>query len=294
MPHPQQSPIGVFDSGVGGVSVLRQLQRALPGESFIYAADSAHAPYGDKPQAFIEDRTSAMADFLTRAHAKAIVVACNTATVIAVAALRANHAIPVIAMEPAIKPAVALSRSRVVAVLATERTLASPALARLCRLYGDDAEIICQPCPGLVEVVEQGAADTQRAAQLLCLYLAPVLARGADTIVLGCTHYVFLMAQIRAIAGPAVTIVESSAAVARQVERRLAENDMLADGRGRPATRFFTTGSVEHAQVVISALWGSRVQVHGMDDPGTVTGPPSTRARPRSAISQARGKEPHG
>ena len=264
MLEPHKSPIGVFDSGVGGLSVLRVLQAALPGESFIYAADSANAPYGDKSQAFIEARTSAMANFLVRSNAKAIVVACNTATVVAVAALRTVHAIPVIAMEPAIKPAVQLSQSGVVGVLATARTLASPALEKLCRLYAANAHIIPQPCPGLVELVEAGAAGMKAAEPMLRRYLAPLLARGADTIVLGCTHYVFLAEQIRSLAGPGVTVIESSEAVARQVERRLAERRMLAVGSEKPVTRFFTTGSVERAQAVISDLWGASVQVDAL------------------------------
>jgi len=255
------TPIGVFDSGVGGVSVLKALKSALPNESFIYAADSANAPYGDKSRAFIEARTSAMANFLVRANAKAIVVACNTATVVAVETLRANYPIPVIAMEPAIKPAVQMSRSGVIGVLATERTLESPALENLCRLYGEGVKIVFQPCPGLVEQVERGDVETEDTHQLLRRYIAPLLARGADTIVLGCTHYVFLMARIQQIAGPGVTIVESSMAVARQLERRLAETGSLANAAGIGETRFFTTGSTNQAKAVISELWGENVDV---------------------------------
>ncbi|TAM45425.1 MAG: glutamate racemase [Gammaproteobacteria bacterium] len=266
-----QSSIGVFDSGVGGVSVLKALQSALPDESFIYAADSANAPYGDKSKAFIEARTSAMASFLAQAKVKAIVVACNTATVVAVEALRANYSIPVIAMEPAIKPAVQITRSGVVGVLATERTLESPALANLCRLYGETVEIVLQPCPGLVEQVERGEAEAEVTHRLLRSYIGPLLARGADTIVLGCTHYVFLMAQIRKIVGPGITIVESSAAVARQLERRLSESRKLADGRGNSEMKFFTTGPVNQAQAVISELWGASVHVQAIEAPDVRT-----------------------
>jgi glutamate racemase len=265
------SPIGVFDSGVGGVSVLKALKSALPNESFIYAADSANAPYGDKSRAFIEARTSAMAGFLVRANAKAIVVACNTATVVAVETLRANYPIPVIAMEPAIKPAVQISRSRVIGVLATARTLESPALANLCRVYGEGAKILLQPCPGLVEQVERGDAETEVTHQLLRRYIAPLLASGADTIVLGCTHYVFLLARIQQIAGPGITIVESSMAVARQLERRLTESGRLAKPDEKAETRFFTTGSAKQAKAVISELWGENVHVQAIEAPGLGT-----------------------
>jgi len=265
------SPIGVFDSGVGGVSVLKALQNALPNESFIYAADSANAPYGDKSKAFIEARTSAMAGFLARANAKAIVVACNTATVVAVKTLRAHYPIPVIAMEPAIKPATVISRSGVVGVLATQRTLESPALANLCRLYGENVKILLQPCPGLVEQVERGAVDTAATQQLLRRYISPLLAGGADTIVLGCTHYVFLLAQIRKIVGSDISIVESSEAVARQLERRLAEIEKLAEGTAKSETRFFTTGSINQGRAVISELWGESVHVQAVEIPDTHT-----------------------
>lgn len=259
------SPIGVFDSGVGGVSVLKALQSALPNESFIYAADSGNAPYGDKSKAFIEARTSAMASFLARANAKAIVVACNTATVVAVKTLRAHYPIPVIAMEPAIKPATQISRSGVVGVLATARTLESPALANLCRLYGTSVKILLQPCPGLVEQVERGDLETEATHQLLRRYISPLLAGGADTLVLGCTHYVFLLAHIRRIVGPDITIVESSAAVARQLERRLAEIRKLSEGTRRSETKFFTTGPVNQSRAVISELWGESVHVQSID-----------------------------
>lgn len=263
------SPIGVFDSGVGGVSVLKALQSALPNESFIYAADSANAPYGDKSKAFIEARTSAMASFLAGANAKAIVVACNTATVVAVKTLRAHYPIPVIAMEPAIKPAVRISRSGVVGVLATERTLESPALANLCHLYGETVKILLQPCPGLVEQVERGDVETEATHYLLRRYISPLLAGDADTLVLGCTHYVFLLAQIRKIVGPEITIVESSEAVARQLERRLAEIRKLAEeGTGKSETKFFTTGSVNQGRAVISELWGASVHVQAIEITG--------------------------
>ncbi|POZ51543.1 glutamate racemase [Methylovulum psychrotolerans] len=258
------APIGVFDSGVGGLSVLKAVRQALPQEHLLYVADSANAPYGDRHASFIEDRALAMAQFLVSANAKAIVVACNTATVVAIKKLRALYPLPIVAMEPAIKPAVELSQSRVVGVLATRRTLESPSVAQLCRLYGQDTRIMLQPCPGLVEQVERGDADSDFTRQLLEHYLAPLLSAGADTLVLGCTHYPFLEPQIRKLVGPGVAIVESSAAVARQLQHRLAGSLNPGDDTNIPQARFFTTGSADQAHALVSLLWGASVEVHSV------------------------------
>jgi glutamate racemase len=258
------APIGVFDSGVGGLSVLKAVRQALPQEHLLYVADSANAPYGDRHASFIEDRALAMAQFLVSANAKAIVVACNTATVVAIKKLRALYPLPIVAMEPAIKPAVELSQSRVVGVLATRRTLESPSVAQLCRLYGQDTRIMLQPCPGLVEQVERGDADSDFTRQLLEHYLAPLLSAGADTLVLGCTHYPFLEPQIRKLVGPSVAIVESSAAVARQLQHRLAGSLNPGDDTNIPQARFFTTGPADQAHALVSLLWGASVEVHSV------------------------------
>lgn len=236
--------------------MLRVLQAALPGESFIYAADSANAPYGDKSQAFIEARTAAMANFLVgqcqghrgglqyrhggrgggAAHSPRDPGYCHGA----------RHQ----------------TRCTTLAIgsggcAGDRKNLGQPGAGKVVpSAYAANAHIIPQPCPGLVELVEAGAAGMKAAEPMLRRYLAPrlLLARGADTIVLGCTHYVFLAEQIRSLAGPGVTVIESSEAVARQVERRLAERRMLAVGSEKPVTRFFTTGSVERAQAVISGI----------------------------------------
>src|SRR5688572_1067532 len=149
-------PIGVFDSGVGGLSVLRAIRRELPGEDLLYVADSAHVPYGDKPVAFIQQRSLAVAEFLLRLEAKAIVVACNTATSAAVAMLRERFQVPIVGMEPAVKPALTHTRSGVVGVLATAGTVNSDKFANLLARVGNGAEVVVQPCPGFVEAVERG------------------------------------------------------------------------------------------------------------------------------------------
>ncbi|MDD2724702.1 MAG: glutamate racemase [Methylovulum sp.] len=257
------APIGVFDSGVGGLSVLKAVRKVMPQEHLLYVADSANAPYGDRHVGFIEGRALAIAQFLVESNAKAIVVACNTATVVAIEKLRSTYRLPIIAMEPAIKPAVRLTKSQIIGVLATRRTLESPAVADLCRLYGENTRIILQPCPGLVEQVERGEADTEFTRQLLGRYIAPLLAEGADTLVLGCTHYPFLEPQIRRLVGDQITIVEPSTAVARQLERRLMGCINVASA-GMPQEHFYTTGAVDKAHALVSRLWGESVNVQGL------------------------------
>ena len=150
------APIGVFDSGVGGLSVLREIRRALPHERLLYVADSLHAPYGERDEDFIATRADAIVDFLVAQGAKAIVIACNTATAVAVAALRSRHALPIVAIEPALKPAASLTRSGVVGVMATRQTLASDAFRRLAERHAPDVRLVLEPCPGLVEQIERG------------------------------------------------------------------------------------------------------------------------------------------
>ncbi|MFP5460962.1 MAG: glutamate racemase [Gammaproteobacteria bacterium] len=256
--------IGVFDSGVGGLSVLREIRMQLPGESLVYVADSGHAPYGDRSTQYIEARATAIVEFLVGAGARAIVIACNTATVVAARSLRAWCPVPIVAMEPAIKPAVALTRSGVVGVLATRRTLESPSVARLCELHGPATRILLQPCPGLVDRVERGDLEGTATRGLLQSYLDPLLSAGADTLVLGCTHYPFLAPVIRELAGPGVSIVDPSAAVARELGRRLvqaaAPGALLVPG---PAgtERFYTSGPLPGARELMGALWGREIEL---------------------------------
>jgi glutamate racemase len=252
-------PIGVFDSGVGGLSVLREIRRELPHEDLLYVADSGHAPYGDKTLAYIERRALTIADFLLERDAKALVVACNTATGAAARLLRERYAVPVIAMEPAVKPAVARSRSGVVGVLATRQTLASDKFAALLASQ-EGAEVLAQACPGLVERVEAGDLEGEETRTLLTGYLEPLLTRGADTLVLGCTHYPHLAPLISELAGPAVAVLDSGAAVARQVRRRLAETGLLAPPRAGRAF-FWTSGDPGRLYPVLARLWGGDVDL---------------------------------
>ncbi|MDD4913424.1 MAG: glutamate racemase [Methylococcales bacterium] len=262
---PADSPIGIFDSGVGGISVLQAIRHELPAEHLLYVADSGNAPYGNRHTSFIIDRTMIIAKFLIESRVKAIVVACNTATVVAIEALRLWCPIPVVAMEPAIKPAADSTKSGVVGVLATSQTIASPAVARLCDQYGRRAEILLMACPGLVEQVERGELASEVTRSLLVEYLSPLLDAGVDTLVLGCTHYPFLSALIQDIVGPNVSIVDPAAAVARQLARRLDANLRLAPPGDSVSEYFFSSDQVERAHTVMSILLGKNIVVRSFD-----------------------------
>ena len=259
--------IGVFDSGVGGLSVLHHIRAALPGARLIYVADSAHVPYGDKSPAYIEARSLALARFLVGQGAQAIVIACNTATAAAVSSLRSRFGIPIVAMEPAVKPAVAATKSGMVGVLATIGTLESARFAALLEKYAGDVEIVTQGCPGLVEQVELGELHSARTRELIERYTAPLLARGADTLILGCTHYPFLAPLIREMVGDSIALVDTGAAVARQLQRRiqaelparqLSVHPEPAEGR-TTSEQFFTSGDAEQATRIMSLLWGKQI-----------------------------------
>lgn len=257
------APIGIFDSGVGGLSIYQAVRHALPAEDIIYIADSGYAPYGDRSSEFIKERAVALSEFLVAAGVKALVVACNTATVIAVAQLRRQFSIPIIALEPAIKPAIEHSRSGIIGVLATRKTIESPAVARLCQTHGAKSHVLLQACPGFVEQVERGAMNHPDTDDLIRRYVAPLIAAGADTLVLGCTHYVYLAQQIRAIVGPDVTLLDSSVAVARQVKRRINATEGVVPVRRCPQDQFFTTSpSPQCASAIMSDLLGRPINVH--------------------------------
>jgi glutamate racemase len=242
MSLPNDAPIGIFDSGVGGLSVLREVHGELPFDDLLYVADSAHAPYGDKPASYIEQRALVVSEFLIDQGAKALVVACNTATGVAVTALRNRCAVPIIGIEPAIKPAVALTKSGVVGVLATSQTLASQKFERLVETVRGSATILTQPCPGLVELIEQGRLSSGDTRERVRQYVTPLLAKGADTLVLGCTHYPFIADVIRSLVGPGVQVIDPARAVAKEVRRRLEERRLQASPGRQGRLLFYTSG----------------------------------------------------
>lgn len=258
---PDQAAIGVFDSGVGGLSVLREIRARLPAESLLYVADSGHVPYGEKSPDFIRERSQRIAEFLLARGAKALVLACNTATVAAVADLRARYPqLPIVGMEPAVKPAAAATRSGVVGVLATTGTLRSAKFAALLDRFAGDVRVITQPCPGLVERIEAGDLDGPATRRLLAGYVEPLLAEGCDTLILGCTHYPFLRPLLARMVPSSVSLIDTGAAVARQVQRLLEVSDRLADGSPAPC-RFWSSGDPLAMQEILPVLWGESATV---------------------------------
>ena len=261
-PHPA-SPIGVFDSGVGGLSVLAEIARQLPHEDLLYFADSANCPYGPRPTEEIQQLSRAVVEFLLGQGAKLIVVACNTASAAALTYLRQTFAVPIVGMVPAVKPAVTMTESKVVGVLATRVTLQGRLFSDVVERFATDIEVIPQVCPGLVERVEAGELNGPETEALLRRCLEPPLERGADILVLGCTHYPFLIPAMRRIAGADVAILDPSPAVARQVGRVLAERGLL-NPKAEPGRRvYLTSGDPTAFAALLETLMGERGEVEG-------------------------------
>ncbi|TSE30728.1 Glutamate racemase [Tepidimonas taiwanensis] len=265
-PAEPDAPIGVFDSGVGGLSVLREVQRALPHERLIYAADSGYAPYGDKPPDVVQARAEHILELFRHAGCKAAVVACNTVTGLSIQALRERHPDwPIVAIEPAVKPAAALTRTGVVGVLATRNTVASPGLARLIATHAGGVHVLPQACPGWVERVERGELDGPETEAAVAERVRPLLAAGADVLVLGCTHYPFLRPVIERVAGPAVAVLDPAPAVARELARRLGRAP-ASDPAPSGDVTFWTSGDPASVGAVMTRLWGRPVHARPLPD----------------------------
>lgn len=216
--------IGIFDSGSGGLSVYREIKKILPRERYIYFADNAHCPYGEKSAAYVQERSRTVTEILLGLGADIIVVACNTATAAAIATLRGEYpSVPFIGMEPAVKPAALGTKSGVVGVLATAGTLKGSKYLKTRGMYASGVKIEEHVGEGFVELVEAGKLDGEEVEETVRKSLLPLLDAGADTIVLGCTHYPFLMPVIQRIAGPSVQVIDPAPAVARQTARVLQE-----------------------------------------------------------------------
>ena len=254
-------PIAVFDSGVGGISVLKHIHHLLPNEHLLYVADSIHAPYGNKSATEIQDRCFAIAEFLIAKDAKALVVACNTATAAAIDQMRAKYRLPIIGMEPAVKPAAAASSSGIIGVLATTGTLQSAQFAALLESYGRNVEVVTQACVGLVECVERGELSHESTRALVEQYCKPLLNQGADSIVLGCTHYPFLKPLIQEVVGEGVVLIDTGAAVANQLKNRLFEQGLLAPNHQIASVNFWSNSPSANPEQVITQLWGESVKV---------------------------------
>lgn len=271
------APIGVYDSGVGGLSVLRHIRAQLPAEDLIYFADSGHAPYGEKTEQYVVDRALLVAAFLLERGIKALVVACNTATVAAIKAVRARYPdLPVVGVEPGLKPAAAITRSGKVGVLATARTLKGEKFLQLREQISaaTQAEFLLQPCIGLVDQIELGDLETPAIAALLEQYVAPLLDQGADTLVLGCTHYPFVQTGIERVlhahGHQDVTLIDTGDAVARQLVRLLDAAGLLrtsSDTGAADASSHvtgYTTGPAAALEAAFSSLLGLRPAVHAI------------------------------
>lgn len=262
--HGDSCPIGVFDSGIGGLSVLKEIHQLLPHENLIYVGDSAHAPYGDRSAKYVRERSQAISDFLLDQGVKAIVVACNTATAEAATQLRETMDVPVIGLEPAVKPAAQLSKSGIIGVLATQRTIDSERLLGLTERYAKDKKVLAQACPGLVELVEACKLNDSETEKLLKKYIEPLLEQGADALILGCTHYPFLLPAIRKIAGNEIEILETGKPVAEQLKRILIKNDLeigIKAGEDKTGDNekstltFYNSSSIKQHHEAMKKLW---------------------------------------
>jgi glutamate racemase len=215
-------PIGIFDSGLGGLSVLRYAKERFPDEAFIYLADQRRAPYGDRSREEIFSYTNLAVNRLIELDVKGVVIACNTASDVALERMRELHPdLPFVGIEPAVKPAVASSQNGIVGVLATTGTVTGSRLRSLISKYAGASTVLTQACPGLVELIEDGLGDSKQAEALLREYVNPLVAAGVDTLVIGCTHYSFVAGCISDIAGPAVRIIDPADAVAKQIGRAI-------------------------------------------------------------------------
>jgi glutamate racemase len=256
--------VGLFDSGVGGLSVWREVVKLVPGVDTVYVADQVHVPYGVKNPGEVRQLSEAITHFLLDEGAGMVVVACNTASAAALHHLRQLFPdVPFVGMEPAVKPAVAQSSSGVVGVLATPATFQGEHFASLVQRYAGQAKVVTQVCPGLVEAVEEGALYSEDTRKLIARCIAPMLQAGADQLVLGCTHYPFLRRAIVDAAGPGVTVVDPSPAVARQVAHVLASSGLISEetrsGIEEAASGhhlFYTTGELAPFAGLLERLIG--------------------------------------
>jgi glutamate racemase len=257
------SPIGVFDSGLGGLSVAREIRHRLPHENILYLADSAFCPYGGRPIEEIRERSLAVTRALVERGAKLVVVACNTASGAAIEILRETFSIPIVGLEPAVKPAARSSVAGRIAVLATPATLKTARFNRLVDNHGAGVEVIKVECPGFVELVEAGEVNGNGAMEAVARVLEPVRIAAADRVVLGCTHYPFLRGAIQEVLGSGVQILDSGAAVAKQVERVLRGQGLLAE-EGVGAFRVLTTGDPATVYPIAERLWGEPLEIGGV------------------------------
>ncbi len=253
-------PIGLFDSGIGGTSICTEVNKLLPSENTIYLADSKNAPYGQRSKQQIIELSYKNIDYLLSQNCKLIIVACNTATTNAITELRSKYDVPIIGIEPAIKPATLLTKTAVIGVLATKGTITSELFSNTVKKYSDIV-IVEQIGYGLVKLIEDGKIDHPEMDLLLKQYLHPMIEKGIDTLVLGCTHYPYLIAKIKKILPDSITIIDSGLAVAKQTQKILLEKNLLNTNPERGKHVFYTNKDVE----VLKMFVRDQSQVHFLD-----------------------------
>ncbi len=256
-----RNPIGVFDSGVGGLTVVEQIRQLLPYEDIVYYADTANFPYGEKPVAELCRLATGATHFLISKGAKLVVVACNTASSAALSTLRQRFPLPFVGMVPAIKPATAVTRNGKVGVIATEATVQADVFADLVAQFAQGVQVLTKACPTLSELVERGETGSPDIRRLLHLYLDPMLDEGIDVLVLGCTHYPFLRPAIESVVGSKVTVIDTGLPVARQVVRVLEASDLATDSRQPGKLTCFASGDEDRFMMVVSVLCPQQVTV---------------------------------
>ncbi len=256
--------IGVFDSGVGGISVLRAIRKQLPKESVTYFGDQAHVPYGSRAPEEIREFSSSITRFLKTQDVKIIVVACNTASAVGLQYLRNEYPdIPFVGMEPAVKPAAKTTLTRIIGVLATPATFEGELYASLVERYAENITLIQSTCPGLVQQIEKGDLEGTKTRNILESALRPMLDGGIDRVVLGCTHYPFVISMIQDIVGSDVQVIDPSPAVARQVARVLEEMEISSVGLLPQKTTLFSTGNLNRFRKILPRLYGEASLVRG-------------------------------
>lgn len=250
----KNNPIGIFDSGVGGTSIWKEIQKLLPNEDIIYLADSKNAPYGEKSAAEILEFSIKNTEYLLAQDCKLIVVACNTATTNAIDHLRKSYRIPIIGIEPAIKPAALQSKSKTVGILATRGTLSSHLFHSTAEIHAQGIKIIEREGVGLVPLVEQGKIDSKETRNLLETYLRPMLDEGIDYLVLGCTHYPYLVPILKELLPDSVQIIDSGEAVARQTKAIMINRDLINDSKVIGRYTFFSNSETRFLRNLLSDI----------------------------------------
>jgi glutamate racemase len=252
-------PIGVFDSGIGGLSILRELQAQLPAENFIFLADQAHVPYGEKTKKELVSLASRITRFMLKQNAKLIVVACNTATCYAIDDLRKRFDINFIGTVPAVKPALKLSRTKTIAVISTPATAKSPSLKKIIKTYAKNKTVIAMGCKGLEDKIEEGNLITNDILFLLNKYLSPIAKSKADYLVLGCTHYPFIKTALSSVLKRKIQFLDSGNAIAKHTQTVLKNSKTKNTQKKKGYTKYFTTTDAKKFSRIASKLLKKQV-----------------------------------